>query len=43
MVGDTERAADLLGVNERHGGRCWSLVQVAGLSWLYAIVARRRG
>ncbi len=35
--------SDHLGVNEWHGGRYWSLVQLTGLSWSYEVGAGRRG
>jgi hypothetical protein len=36
-------AYGLLGVNEWHGSRYWSLVQVAGLCRSYEVDAGRRG
>jgi hypothetical protein len=36
-----DRPDDLLGVNEWHGGRYRSLVQVAGLCWSYEVGAGR--
>ena len=38
-----DRTSDLLGVNELHGGRCWSLVQLTGLLRSYEVGTGRRG
>ena len=35
--------ADLLGVNELHGGRYWSLAQLTVLLWSHEVGAERRG
>jgi hypothetical protein len=34
-----EPTIDLLGVNELHGGRCWSLAQVESLLWSHEVGA----
>jgi len=39
----TARMTDLLGVNELHGGRCWSLPQVESLLWSHEVGAGRIG
>src|SRR6266576_173843 len=38
-----DRTSDLLGMNEWHGGRCWSLPQVKSLLRSHEVVAGRIG